>query len=360
MPKRVIGETVSRPVLITPDLVEFGSRLTVELEEEYRRVLLPYGFTDHAGELAAGRLVRSRLAAVAAGEISERLIRRCVALELLHTSTLIHDDILDKGTVRRGVPTLWKSVGIEQALLIGNIVSARALAIVQADCAELASTFLQTFHRVNVAQLRELRQRGTIKDRATHEAINIGKTSAMLELGLVVGCMSSPLWPVDLTHLRNAIREFGVGFQFSDDVEDIQAWRGESEKERSKKADCDIELGNYTLPVTLLVESATTDHRPGDPLTVQTLQAWGQDDWEPSLKTTLRIASEHLQRTEWHLNQELGSNGGAELSHRLAIWIRGMIESWQRKGLDTMLNDLPQQAAMNPSALTMVGPSDAR
>ncbi|GGU88063.1 hypothetical protein GCM10010178_92150 [Lentzea flava] len=65
-----------------------------------------------------------------------------------------------------------------------------------------------------------------VKDRATHEAINIGKTSAMMELGLVVGCMSSPLWPVELTHLRQAIREFGLGFQYAHDIEDIQALAG--------------------------------------------------------------------------------------------------------------------------------------
>ncbi|MCP2205555.1 Polyprenyl synthetase [Lentzea flava] len=134
-----------------PDLLDFGARLTREVEGEYRRALLPYGLAGHAGELTAGRLVRSRLAAVAAGEVSDRLIRRCVALELLHTSTLIHDDILDKGTVRHGVPTLWKPAGVERALLLGTIVATTGLEIAQVDCAEFARAFLETFQRVNGA-----------------------------------------------------------------------------------------------------------------------------------------------------------------------------------------------------------------
>lgn len=329
--------------MTTLDLAEFGARLTREVADECRRVLLPYGLADRADQLAAGRLLRSRVAAVAAGEVSDRLIRRCAALELLHTSTLIHDDILDKGTVRRGMPTVWTSDGLEQALLLGNLLATRALAIAQADSASLASEFIDAFHRVNLAQLRELHERGTIKSRAANEAITIGKASAMLELGLVVGCMSSPLWPVDLTHLRQAIREFGVVFQTADDLEDIQAWLGDSERDRSKAAGYDIELGNYTLPITLLFESAGGDHKPGDRLSAKTLRAWGRDDWQLSLRATLRVVFEHLQRTEWHLEQELNSTG-AELSLRVATWTREMLGSLRRKGLDAMLSDLPRQA----------------
>jgi geranylgeranyl pyrophosphate synthase len=230
------------------DLTEFALRLTPEIADEYRCILEPYGLAEHTNHLAGGRLMRSRLAAVSAGVISDRLVRRCVALELLHTSTLVLDDILDNGTVRRGLPTLWKSVGLERALLVGNLIATRALAIVNADSAGLTIEFLEAFRRANQAQLRESHEGGRIKSMETHVAINIGKTSALLELGLVVGCWSNPRWPVDLTHLREAVREFGIGLQLADDVEDIEAWLGEPEAARSKKADFDVELGNFTMP----------------------------------------------------------------------------------------------------------------
>lgn len=329
----------------SPDLAEFASLLTPEIEEEYRCILAPYGLQDHASELAAGRLMRSRLAAVAAGDVSDRLIWRCTALELLHTSTLIHDDILDHGSVRRGVPTLWKSVGLERALLIGNLVSTRALAIANADSTELAGAFIEVFQRVNAAQLRESHERGLLKARAVHQAINIGKVSALIELGLIVGVRSSTLWPVDLTHLRDAVREFGICFQIADDVEDIQAWLGGPEpgRERSKTADSDMELGNFTLPVTLLLGSADGDHSPGDPVSPQTLQSISRRDWESCLETALRLASDHFQRAQWHLEMELATGSGAEVSRRVADWMQKMIETWRQKGLDATLSGLPQQ-----------------
>ncbi|TDD61659.1 hypothetical protein E1263_06385 [Kribbella antibiotica] len=327
------------------DLAAFASQLTAELDGEYSRILAPYGLASHASALAAGRQIRSRLAAVTAGQLSDRLIRRCVALELLHTSTLIHDDIMDKGTVRRGVPTLWKSVGFEQALLIGNLASTRALAIAHADSFELADAFIKAFRQVNVAQLRESHERGRIKARATQEAINDGKTSAMLELGLIVGCLSSAPHPVDDRDLRCAIREFGAGFQLADDVEDIEAWLGKSGQARSKTADFDVELGNFTMALTLLIESAGKGHQPGDPLSLQTLQAFGRHDWESGLVATVDMASDHFRLAQGHLDRALESSGDAELARRVANWTQQMIDSWRKKGLDATLSGLPQQEA---------------
>ncbi|MBF6065572.1 polyprenyl synthetase family protein [Nocardia terpenica] len=326
------------------DLTEFASLLTSELEHEYLLLLVPYGLEAHAPSLAAGRLIRSRLAATAAGLLSDRLIRRCAALEMMHTSTLIHDDILDRGTVRRGLPTLWKAVGRERALLIGNLVAARALAIAQADSAEAANVFLETWQRVNVAQLREVNERGRVKDRAAHVGISIGKASAAMELGLVIGCMSSPGWPVDLTHLREAVREFGLGFQFADDVEDVRAWLGASGPRRSKEAEFDIDLGNLTLPVTILAESAGVRFEPAGRRSVQVLRALSLEDWEPCLQATFRIALDHLDRARWHLDRAEEFSGDRELARRVIDWADEMIESVRRKGLDMTLSELPQVA----------------
>lgn len=316
------------------DLVQFAARLTAGVEDEYRRILMPYGLEGYAGNLAAGRLLRSRLAAVAAGEISERLIRRCVAMELLHTSTLIHDDILDEGTVRRGLPTLWKEVGLQRALLVGNLVATRALAIAHADSAELARAFLETFQRVNAAQLREVRDQGVLKTLATHEVIHIGKSSSTIELGLVVGAMSSPEWPVDLTHLRGAVREMGVGFQFVDDVEDVLAWLDGPGQVRSKTAAFDIEAGNLTLPCTLLLAGEGKQYEPGDRVTAEDLRSVSRNEWDAALEAAQETAADHFDRAERHLAAELEASGNAGPSRRIAEWVRHMAASWQRKGPD--------------------------
>jgi geranylgeranyl diphosphate synthase type I len=262
---------------------------------------------------------------------------------MLHTSTLIHDDILDNGTVRRGLPTLWMSIGVGRAILVGTLMSTRALALARADSVALADEFFETFDRVNSAQLWELQERGRLKDKASHETISTGKSSAPMELALVVGCMSSPLWPMDLTHLRLGIRELGVGFQLFDDVEDFQAWRGDSGRE-SKRSDSDVELGNYTMPVTLLlVESAGGRHKVGDPVSVETLRGLSENDWQPSLTATVRIGLEHLKRSERHLTQEV-ERSRSPLSFRVRSFLQWMIESWREKGLERTVRDMPLEA----------------
>ncbi|WP_424707083.1 polyprenyl synthetase family protein [Kitasatospora acidiphila] len=94
-----------------------------------------------------------------------------MALEMLHTSTLIHDDIRDEGTPRRDLPTLWKVVGVNQALLVGNLFATRALALAHTDAAQ---AFLGSYQRVNAAQLRESKKRGCLKTRAALEVIHPG------------------------------------------------------------------------------------------------------------------------------------------------------------------------------------------
>ncbi|MBP2478667.1 geranylgeranyl pyrophosphate synthase [Crossiella equi] len=305
-------------------LEEFPARLTKAVEREYRELLAPFGLDRHAPALAAGRLLRSRLAATAAGEPSQALLRRCTALELLHTSTLVHDDIVDRGELRRGVPTLWRAVGTDRAILIGSVLATRALSLAHAEGPELAGRFLATSQRVNLAQLHEVDQRGRLKERGAHEDIAVGKSGAMIELALFLGAASGTPWPVDLTHLRAAVRELGTGLQYADDVEDVRAWLDRS-ADRSKGGGHDLDLGNFTLPVTLLARRTGL----GPP---EVLRA-GRADWDAALTAALVVAEEHLQ----HAVDHLGRAADTALTRRVTDWVRQVVGAWREKGLDRMV-----------------------
>ncbi len=108
-----------------------------------------------------GQRIRPRLVVAVSGalgiEVESSLCRDAAAMELVHLSTLIHDDIVDGGQTRRGVPTLSAAHGPEIALLLGNLVKDHALAI--ATPAALPA-LNQASLDVYLGQLRETMARG--------------------------------------------------------------------------------------------------------------------------------------------------------------------------------------------------------
>src|SRR5882757_8748375 len=76
----------------------------------------------HAGATiaAGGKRLRPLLVFLAAdGQNGEGLVRAATAVELVHSATLVHDDVLDAAALRRGVPTVWSSAGREAATATG-------------------------------------------------------------------------------------------------------------------------------------------------------------------------------------------------------------------------------------------------
>lgn len=84
--------------------------------------------------LNQGKMLRSRLAlrlALADETASEGLIKACAALELVHTASLLHDDVIDGGALRRGSPAFWQEKGIAGAIILGDLYLFQALKLLQ-------------------------------------------------------------------------------------------------------------------------------------------------------------------------------------------------------------------------------------
>ena len=82
--------------------------------------------------LATGKMLRSRMA-YRVGPVSGiprcDLVRGCAAVEMVHAASLLHDDVIDGGIVRRGAPTFWRERGIAGAILLGDLLLFKALDI---------------------------------------------------------------------------------------------------------------------------------------------------------------------------------------------------------------------------------------
>jgi geranylgeranyl pyrophosphate synthase len=110
-----------------PELMDRLERRLGELAASHGRVL-----AEHAGATiaAGGKRLRPLLVFVASGPPSEpeRVLRAAVAVELIHSATLVHDDVLDAAALRRGRPTVVAAAGRELAIATGDLLFSRAFA----------------------------------------------------------------------------------------------------------------------------------------------------------------------------------------------------------------------------------------
>ncbi len=203
---------------------------------------------DATATLAAGgKRLRPMLVLLCAGETGgEGALRAAAAIELVHMATLVHDDVLDAAPLRRGVPTVAATSGRERALATGDLLLARAFALL-ADAGDARSVALLAAASVALAR-GELAQRHDAFDLSVSEQRYLErcrlKTATLFECACRLGHEDE--------HLRRFGAEVGLAFQLLDDVLDVSG-----PPERTGKArGTDLLDGTVTLP---LIAASETD-----------------------------------------------------------------------------------------------------
>ncbi len=188
----------------------------------------------HLGRLLEGgqrirpRLVTAVAEALGAGAGSA-LHADAAAMELVHLSTLIHDDIIDGGQTRRGVPTLSSAHGTEIALLMGNLVKDHALAIASPRVKPVLN---QVSLDVNLGQLRETMARGTGVRFDQLFEIQLYKTARAFRHCARVAGVHAPRSASDDAEV--ALELAALAFQAVDDWLDLAPAREQSQKDGSR------------------------------------------------------------------------------------------------------------------------------
>jgi geranylgeranyl pyrophosphate synthase len=239
--------------------------LLVRVEERLAELAAGHGVTlaVHAGATiaAGGKRLRPLLVFLAADEENgEGLVRAATAVELVHSATLVHDDVLDAAALRRGVPTVVASAGRSAATATGDLLFARAFA-------ELAENGrvdeIRVLSDASCALAEgELRQRADAWDAAVPVERYLArcelKTARLFEAACRLGALESG---GDAGALGAFGRRIGLAFQLLDDVLDVSGPASRTGKHRGT----DLLDGTVTLPYILArerdVELAAVDPR---------------------------------------------------------------------------------------------------
>jgi len=180
-------------------------------------------------------------------KVDDAVINAATAVELVHIASLVHDDIMDNGELRWGIPTINSKEGDDSALLAGDYLFAKGCVIAASISAEAGEIMAETIAALCEGQARELMDQFNTK--RTIGSLNLaikGKTSSLFIAACKLGGMISDLDSKQIAALSSFAGNFGIAFQYMDDAQDFT----KSLKE-GKAASYDVQAGNYTMPVIL-------------------------------------------------------------------------------------------------------------
>lgn len=200
--------------------------------------------------MGSGKMLRARLAlavGAANGSDEKTAVHSAAAVEIIHAASLLHDDVIDGGLLRRGAPTFWKKYGTNGAILFGDLLVFKALhLLVEVGRADLLKELIEMSAQVCRSEVeQELVLRGTPGTWEECEQIARAKTGSLFAFAAVSGATNKP---GQVEALREAGFVLGTAYQLADDILDASG----NEAVSGKTLGRDAERGKTTaLTATL-------------------------------------------------------------------------------------------------------------
>jgi geranylgeranyl pyrophosphate synthase len=237
--------------------------LIARTEERLAEVARGHGdmLAGYAGETlsAGGKRLRPMLVFICAGDGPEEdLVRAGAAVELLHTATLVHDDVLDRAALRRGRETVFARAGAAAATATGDLLFSRAFAELAATGSAAAVRVLSSassaLARGELMQREDAWSEDVTRERYV-ERCEL-KTARLFEAACRLGAILGRPGAAAAEALGAFGSHIGVAFQIFDDVLDV--W-GPTER-TGKPRGTDLLDGTVTLPLILARERDDSLH----------------------------------------------------------------------------------------------------
>jgi octaprenyl-diphosphate synthase len=196
------------------------------------------------------------LAARLADYRGPRAIRLACVVELLHTATLIHDDVVDAAPLRRGRPSANAQWGDDASVLVGDHLYSKSFAMLVRDndrgVMETLARSTVSMTEAEVFQL-QLKRSGLISE-ADYMRIITQKTASFMSACCRIGALLGAVAAEQTEALTRYGLDIGIAFQISDDALDFVA----DEARLGKIVGADLREGKRTLPLIAMLERVST------------------------------------------------------------------------------------------------------
>lgn len=239
--------------------------------------LLNQTFTDHELETnvnamcqhvikAGGKRLRPRLVLLSAHALPQldqsklcAIYSIAAAVELLHTATLVHDDVIDVSPMRRGQLTLNEQEGNHAAVLAGDYLFTRCFALVQnIESFAILRELNNALRMLVVGELFQLQHAGDLElSLEQYQKTIYCKTGVLFELAAIAPAIILECEQSTIESLRSFGRNLGIAFQIKDDMLDYSA----DSQELGKKVGTDLKDQRITLPILIALQRSNEQER---------------------------------------------------------------------------------------------------
>lgn len=237
---------------IAADLLAVETILDESLQSRHPRVA---EVVDHVRHYRGKRLrpVLLLLTARACGAVTPAHHTLSAVVEMIHTATLVHDDVLDGATVRRHLKTVNAGWGVPASILLGDHLFTRAFHLAASVDARACRLIGEATNRVCEGELRQGLERGNfeLSEQDYFEIIE-GKTAELIACCCRLGAIYSGASETVVEAMAEYGRCVGIAFQIADDLLDLVG----EETTAGKSLGTDLEQQKLTLPLILLLQGA--------------------------------------------------------------------------------------------------------
>ena len=252
--------------------------------------------------LAGGKRYRPIIAILAfeaaGGDDSSKVMKLAMATEIIHTATLVHDDIYDQSKVRRGKPTLHTSIGLPQAIIAGDYLFALGFGLGGRHDDHVVDRVAEACGRIATGELQQLEHIGNLATTPEdYYSIVDGKTAFPFASGCWGAAVIAKAPEATVTALELFGMEFGRAFQMVDDLLDLTG-----EPSMGKPRGADVHDGKMTLPI---IHALTMLHGVERERLADVLQNFSDERWEEliellnsaeSLDYVKQLIENHVER----------------------------------------------------------------
>ncbi len=225
-------------------------------EELSSRMGFVQQLVDHAARFQGKRLRPTLLLLSAKACGGVRPIHRQLAavVEMIHTASLVHDDILDDASIRRHAATINMEWGNEAAVLLGDYLFTHAFHLAASTGSTLACQWIaKATNRVWEGEMTQNYHRGDLDlNEQTYFEIIRGKTAELTAVSSGLGAQFAEVSPELVSDMESYGRNLGIAFQIVDDLLDILG----DERTTGKSLGTDIDKIKLTLPLIRYLSSA--------------------------------------------------------------------------------------------------------
>lgn len=238
-------------------IVDEMQRVEVEFERQASSNIQVINYLGDYLRASGGKRLRPALLILtnraAGGDAADNVIRLGTVMEMLHTATLVHDDIIDNADVRRNRPSVNARFGNQSAVLMGDwlYMSAFETALDERSL-EILDILTSLTRKMTEGEIIQMTMIARL-DISVEDYFNIlrRKTAYLFSACCEIGAIQAKADDVTKVAMRNFGLDLGIAFQLADDLLDLTA----DSESLGKNAGADLLEGKLTLPLIKLVEA---------------------------------------------------------------------------------------------------------